>query len=189
MTNQELLNKASRNYIDLTEYIKALAKKNNKEFKIKDLLIDLDLMLQVMLMYESVSDFNVSNIEISFIKNLVTECDIVDYYNKSNINKITWDSLKSDKIEPGEYKEFVDRVYRLAMPRINDFIMFLAGEDSITINNELDIILTYLKNILNLYLDIDTHVYGDICLYVVSEIFEKKYRECKAIFSRIDKII
>ncbi|MCR5787270.1 MAG: hypothetical protein K6G28_06180 [Acholeplasmatales bacterium] len=187
MTNQELLNKASRSYIDLMEFIKDLAKKLHKENKTKDLIKDLDLLIQVMLMYESVSDFVVSDMEISFIKHLVTECDIVDFYNTANNKKINWDSLRSDKIEPEEFKEFVDRVYRIAMPYINDFIMFLAGEDSVTSNNELEVILDYLRAILKYYLEM-ANTDLSVSDYVIKEIFEKKYRECRNIFSRIDKI-
>ena len=68
MTNQEILNKASMEYINLSEEIKKMIVSAKREKDEKEILSNLDILLQLMLMYVAVSDYEVEDIELSFIK-------------------------------------------------------------------------------------------------------------------------
>jgi hypothetical protein len=114
-----------------------------------------------------------------------TERDIIDFYNEKNLKKITWDDLKEENMEPTEFKEFVDRSYKMFYQNINHFIIFLASIDSLTKDNELSIVENYIRNILTLFDQIDNKT-SDIVDYVMNEMLISKYKQTKSIFSSVD---
>jgi hypothetical protein len=185
MSNQEILNKASMEYIKLSEEVKKMVREAKREKEEKEILANLDILIQLMLMYVAVSDYSVDNIEVSFIKLFKTERDIIDFYNEKNLKKITWDDLKEENMEPTEFKEFVDRSYKMFYQNINHFIIFLASIDSLTKDNELSIVENYIRNILTLFDQIDNKT-SDIVDYVMNEMLISKYKQTKSIFSSVD---
>jgi hypothetical protein len=185
MSNQEILNKASMEYIKLSEEVKKMVREAKREKEEKEILANLDILIQLMLMYVAVSDYSVDNIEVSFIKLFKTERDIIDFYNEKNLKKITWDDLKEENMEPTEFKEFVDRSYKMFYQNINHFIIFLASIDSLTKDNELSIVENSIRNILTLFDQIDNKT-SDIVDYVMNEMLISKYKQTKSIFSSVD---
>ena len=185
MSNQEILNKASMEYIKLSEEVNKMVREAKREKEEKEILANLDILIQLMLMYVAVSDYSVDNIEVSFIKLFKTERDIIDFYNEKSLKKITWDDLKEENMEPTEFKEFVDRSYKMFYQNINHFIIFLASIDSLTKDNELSIVENYIRNILTLFDQIDNKT-SDIVDYVMNEMLISKYKQTKSIFSSVD---
>lgn len=184
MTNQEILNKASMEYINLSEEIKKMIVSAKREKDEKEILSNLDILLQIMLMYVAVSNYEVEDIELSFIKLVKTECDIITCYNEKNDKHLTWDDLKSDSMEASEFKEFVDRCYKMFSSNINYFIIFLASIDSQTKIDELEYVREHIYNIMSYFSSL-TNFNKEVCDYVMDEIFINKYKNTKSIFEKV----
>lgn len=184
MSNQEILNSASRYYIDLLEYVKKL--NNVNESNRKKVLNGIDITMQVMLLYLSVSNYRVSDIELDFIRLLTTEKDIIKFYNEKTNSNYTWSSLKDENMEVEEVKEFIDRTYLLFKPDIDKLIGFLASNDSITKDDELEYIKNQFRQILNLFVKLDDDYDSRFIDLILNEVFVKKYLALKEIFSKVN---
>jgi len=186
MTKQEILNNASRIYIELEEYIKNLCQSVNEKDKEKSILDSLDVTLQVMLLYLSVSNFKVPDIELDFIRLLTTEKDIITLYNKEMNKNYSWDSLREENMEVEEVKEFIDRTYLLFKPDIDLLVGFLASNDSKTEKNELEYIESKLREILVLFTNLSSDYNLKYVDLILNEIFVKKYKSLVSLFKGID---
>ena len=186
MNNQEILNEASREYIDLEEYIKKLCIENHKESKTKEVLDSLDITLQVMLMYLSVSNLSVPDIELTFIRLLTTEKDIIDAYNLEKGTKYSWDNIREKYMEASELKKFINDSYAHFKADIDKLIGFLSGCDSLTKEDN----LLYIENKLRIILTLFTQISNDTDLsyidLILNEVFVNKYKSLKDIFSHIN---
>jgi len=186
MSNQELLNKAQREYIDLGEYVKALCKTTNNEAKTHDVLVSLDITLQLMLMYLAVSNLNTPDSEINFIKLLTVEKNIIDIYNEYNKTNITWEDLKEENMDSALLKEFIDRTYLLYKHDLDLFSSFLASLDSKTEEDNLSFITKKMRNILVIFTNINNETDERFIDFIINEVFAKKYRSLKEIFKSIN---
>lgn len=186
MTNQELLNKAQREYIDLGEYVKKICKETKNEEKTHEVLVSLDIMLQLMLMYLSVSNLNTPDSEINFIKLLTVEKDVVDIYNEYNHTNLTWEDLKEENMDSQLLKEFIDRTYLLYKKDLDLFISFLASADSKTEEDYLTYITKKLRNILIIFTNINNETDERFIDFIINEVFAKKYRSIKEVFNAIN---
>ncbi len=186
MTNQELLNKAQREYIDLGEYVKTLCKKTNNDNKTHDVLCSLDITLQLMLMYLAVSNLNTPDSEINFIKLLTVEKDVIDVYNKYNKTSLTWEDLKEENMDSNLLKEFIDRTYLLYKYDLDLLASFLASLDSKTEEDNLAFIIKKMRNILVIFTNINNETDERFIDFIIEEVFAKKYRSLKEIFKSVN---
>lgn len=187
MTQQEIFTQASSIYLDCQQKIRELYNVEAKENKLdeKTLLTDFDLLLQISLLYLSVSDHNILNIELKFIKLLTIEDDILTDYNKMNNKALSWDNLKDTYLSEKDFVSFIDETYSSFSKEINEFILFISSIDAITLKNYYAFFETQIKEIMRLFIAID----GDMSVNEIKEIkiildkiFLKKYQSSKLIF-------
>lgn len=185
MIKQEIFTKTSRIYLDIENKIKEMYEFSDKnDYKLTDLYKSFDILVQVLLLYISISNDNVSNDELEFIDKLTIEEDILDEYNYQFDKNLTWDNLNEIFMDSKSFEAFINDTYDLFYFKLSKLIMFLASVDSYTNKDYYSIIRAELKEMLELFILIDDNKDNNIDL-VLDKVILNKYLSLKNMFKLV----
>ena len=185
-----ILTNAQKTYIKCQQTIKNMARTNKKESE-KKLLRGLDLLIQVCLLYTSISDNKITYLETSFIDKLSIECDLLDVYNTSSNKKIVWSDFLDSEISKEDKVALINLMYEKTYFEIQNFIMYIAMLDSMTKKDYKSIIVDQLKQIVLYLIQIDGSVRETeqvVSQQILDKLFFSRYDSFYEAFSRAAEI-
>lgn len=185
-----ILTNAQRTYIKCQQTIKNMARADKKESE-KKILRELDLLIQVCLLYTSISDNKITYLETSFIDKLSIECDLLDVYNTSSDKKIVWSDFLDSEISKEDKVALINLMYEKTYFEIQNFIMYIAMLDSMTKKDYKSIIVDQLKQIVLYLIQIDGSVRETeqvVSQQILDKLFFSRYDSFYEAFSRAAEI-
>lgn len=185
-----ILTNAQKTYIKCQQTIKNMARTDKKESE-KKLLRGLDLLIQVCLLYTSISDNKITYLETSFIDKLSIECDLLDVYNTSSDKKIVWSDFLDSEISKEDKVALINLMYEKTYFEIQNFIMYIAMLDSMTKKDYKSIIVDQLKQIVLYLIQIDGSVRETeqvVSQQILDKLFFSRYDSFYEAFSRAAEI-
>lgn len=185
-----ILTNAQKTYIKCQQTIKNMARADKKESE-KKILRGLDLLIQVCLLYTSISDNKITYLETSFIDKLSIECDLLDVYNTSSDKKIVWSDFLDSEISKEDKVGLINLMYEKTYIEIQNFIMYIAMLDSMTKKDYKSIIVDQLKQIVLYLIQIDGSVRETeqvVSQQILDKLFFSRYDSFYEAFSRAAEI-
>lgn len=185
-----ILTNAQKTYIKCQQTIKNMARADKKESE-KKILRGLDLLIQVCLLYTSISDNKITYLETSFIDKLSIECDLLDVYNTSSDKKIVWSDFLDSEISKEDKVALINLMYEKTYFEIQNFIMYIAMLDSMTKKDYKSIIVDQLKQIVLYLIQIDGSVRETeqvVSQQILDKLFFSRYDSFYEAFSRAAEI-
>lgn len=165
MEKQKLFNEAYRNYFDCQAVISEIYKRQGEKISKKNreyYLEIFDLILQSALLFVSIRNGRISELEMSFLDKLTTEEDLICYLNryleKSGKNKLTWDAVCEYLNKLEDPLEIFTETFQIIKPRVDDFNLFVGAVDSYTTTNYLEFFKEKITTICSLLAQLDAQL-------------------------------
>lgn len=189
---QDLFNRASRLYLDCQFKIGEIYqyRVGKRQVNKDKLLKEFDLLLQIMLMYTSLIDMEISDIELRFIDLLTVDYDCLKEYNKHYGTSYTWNNITTIFPNDDKFNLFVDDVYHLVSLQISDLLMFLASNDAFSETNDILFFSEKIKEILLVFIGIDGNIMTKeeaFVGYIIKRILLDEYNGVKEAFMLVNK--
>lgn len=186
MNQQNYFSQASRAYLDVQRLLVQSSREMNMDYSDrKEILKEFDLLMQLVLLYVIKADGQVTNIEVSFIKKLFIEQDLVEVLNQYyNTEKLSWSKIVHI-LESHQDRSFLLSVHRILRPKINHFFLRISSIDANTKKDYFEELKNYIEIIVLCFAKVNSIYTEDeekLVHYLLEEKLFKKYQDVKEVF-------